>query len=348
MQKFFNITENTKIYILTPASVVTGGVELLHQLCDVLNANGANAYVVYQSNGEHIIPEAYRKYNIKIADEYVDSESNIIVVPEVYIYKLNNIKNAQILVWWLSVDNYFYNLQGSFLDNIKFNLKFGIECFIKKTIKKLFFKQISKKYSIYKLKNNKLVCCHACQSEYALSFLQKKDFQNLTMLSDYINEDYVFSNLLKKNKKNSIIYNPKKGLKFTKKLIKVAPDLDWIPIQNMSRAEVRQNMNNAKVYIDFGYHPGKDRMPREAAMCGCCIITGKLGAAGFQEDLSIDGEFKFNQTKRDITMIISKIRYELNNYETEINKFDSYRTKIMNEKKQFENDSLQLLTYNNV
>lgn len=29
-------------------------------------------------------------------------------------------------------------------------------------------------------------------------------------------------------------------------------------------------MRKAKVYIDFGFHPGKDRIPREAVMCGAC------------------------------------------------------------------------------
>lgn len=346
MQKYFNITESTKIFILTPAGVVTGGVELLHQLCDVLNRNGANAYIVYQNKENKEIPDDYKKYNIKIADNYIDAEENIVVVPEVYIYKIPHIKKSQLLIWWMSVDNYFYNSQGSFLDNIKFSFKFGIESFIKRFIKQVFYRQKSKKYSIKKLKNNVLVCCHACQSAYALDFLKNKGFQNLEMLSDYINEDYVFSTILMENKKNNVLYNPKKGIKFTKKLIKAAPELNWIPIKNMTRAEVRQNMNNAKVYIDFGYHPGKDRMPREAAMCGCCIITGKLGAAGYQQDLSIEKEYKFNQTKRDIIKIVNKIRFELSNYETEIVKFEDYRAKISNEKKLFERDALQLLTHN--
>ena len=30
-----------------------------------------------------------------------------------------------------------------------------------------------------------------------------------------------------------------------------------------------------KLYIDFGGFPGKDRLPREAVMHDCCIITGK-------------------------------------------------------------------------
>jgi len=42
-----------------------------------------------------------------------------------------------------------------------------------------------------------------------------------------------------------------------------------------------------KLYVDFGKHPGKDRMPREAAVHGCCIITGRRGAAGNPFDIPI-------------------------------------------------------------
>jgi len=33
-----------------------------------------------------------------------------------------------------------------------------------------------------------------------------------------------------------------------------------------------------QVYIDFGHHPGQDRLPREAVQCGCVVITGKRGS----------------------------------------------------------------------
>ena len=33
-----------------------------------------------------------------------------------------------------------------------------------------------------------------------------------------------------------------------------------------------------QVYIDFGHHPGQDRLPREAVQCGCVVITGTRGS----------------------------------------------------------------------
>ncbi len=41
-------------------------------------------------------------------------------------------------------------------------------------------------------------------------------------------------------------------------------------------------MRKAKLYIDFGYHPGKERMPREACLLDCCLIIGKDGSAKYK------------------------------------------------------------------
>ena len=94
----------------------------------------------------------------------------------------------------------------------------------------------------------------------------------------------------------------------------------------------------SKVYIDFGHHPGKDRFPREAASCGCCIITGMKGAAKYYEDVSIPAEFKFESNKKEIANIISKIEECFNNFDSESLKFDDYRKKIKLEEQKFERD----------
>ncbi|WP_216074700.1 hypothetical protein, partial [Acinetobacter baumannii] len=48
----------------------------------------------------------------------------------------------------------------------------------------------------------------------------------------------------------------------------------------------------AKVYIDFGEHPGKDRLPREAAMMGTVVVVGMRGAAAFDEDVTLPPAYK--------------------------------------------------------
>lgn len=141
-----------------------------------------------------------------------------------------------------------------------------------------------------------------------------------------------------KQKSNKVLYNPKKGYRFTKRIIKRANDLEWVPIKNLTTTQVKELLLQSKVYIDFGNHPGKDRFPREAAMCGCVIITGKRGSAKFCEDVPIDDVFKFKDSRKNINKIVTKIKECLNNYDTKNKKFENYRNYIKGEKEQFKKD----------
>lgn len=87
----------------------------------------------------------------------------------------------------------------------------------------------------------------------------------------------------------------------------------------MTRDEVAKLLSTAKVYIDFGNHAGKDRIPK-AAISGCCVITGKDGSAKFYEDVPIDEEFKFKTINKNIPLIVEKIKHCFDNYEFESKK----------------------------
>ena len=176
------------------------------------------------------------------------------------------------------------------------------------------------------------------QSEYAHDYLIKHGKKNCYRLSDYINPIYISDQERFENKEDIVLYNPKKGKKFTEKIIHTSPQLKWIAIENLSTEEVYKLLQRGKVYIDFGNHPGKDRFPREAAISGCCIITGKRGAAAYYKDIPIDDEFKFEDVDSSISQIISKIENCLNNYENEIKKFYEYRCYIRSEYKLFIDD----------
>ena len=141
-----------------------------------------------------------------------------------------------------------------------------------------------------------------------------------------------------KQKCNKILYNPKKGYRFTKEIMKKAKELEWVPIQNLTTWQVKELLLQSKVYIDFGNHPGKDRFPREAAMCGCIVITGRRGSAKFYNDVPIDDKFKFKDSKKNIEKIVTKVRECLDNYDTQIKEFHDYRKYIRNEKEQFNKD----------
>lgn len=330
------IYPDTRIYIHCPAGVVTGGAELLHQLANELNNIGRNAFIVYYGSCSHVTPQDYDGYNIKLSETIEDLPNNIEIIHEGIYNKLTENKYTQKILWWLSVDH-FYNSSQDFLaikDLLSFKPYLALKAIIKRIYKPLFRgeKLITKPLTIKYLKN--INALHAYQSEYAQNFLQNHGFKEIIALKDYINTEHS-SNGIFTEKEDIILYNPKKGLKFTNKLISASPNLKWIPLINMSREEVIRIMRKAKLYVDFGYHPGKDRLPRECAINGCCIITGMKGSAAFYEDIMIPKEYKFKEKETSIQDIISKIEYILGNYDIIIHEFSHYRKAIQLEYSEF-------------
>ena len=116
----------TTFYVYCPAGKVTGGAELLHQFVDVLNNNNFDARIVYYGDAEHIVPNDYKKYNIKISEKIEDASNNVIVLFEGYFNALEKIKQAKVVLWWLSVDNFYICQSGNLdlIDAFRFNKKF--------------------------------------------------------------------------------------------------------------------------------------------------------------------------------------------------------------------------------
>ena len=107
------------------------------------------------------------------------------------------------------------------------------------------------------------------------------------------------------------------------------------PLENMNNQEMVNAFTKAKLYVDFGNHPGKDRIPREAAMFYCCIITGRKGAANNDEDIPILAKYKIDEDKSEIDAVKKVIEETVYNYENQLSDFHTYREKILSEKKLF-------------
>ena len=323
------LKKDSTVYVLCPAYIKTGGPELLHQLVYSLNANRVNAKITYynldESNKDYTNDD-FKKYitDYKLINEVEDLEKNVIVIPETNVELIKKFKQARTVIWWLSVDNYEIHHNYSLRKQ-----KLGLKSAIKGKIKDIL---TGGNKDLFKAKY------HLCQSYYAIDFLEKKEINNSIYLSDYINDSYLETKVDYSKKEDIVLYNPKKGFEFTEKIIEKTPEIKWIPIENMTTEQVKELLLKSKVYIDFGNHPGKDRFPRETAICGCCVITGTRGAAKFENDVPILKEFKFNDDDKNIDIIIEKIKSCLNNYENEICKFEKYRNFISSEKEKFNDD----------
>ena len=328
------MNNNQKFIIPCPGNVVTGGAECLHQLCDALNVLGFESFIYYYSavEKELSIPADYQHYNIKKINFINDSDEIVLVLHEAVFNYILNFKKTKFIFWWLSVDNLYTSSRKylSLVDYFKLNPYSFLRVLASRSY---FFIKEQKNYfknnvSIQDLSKMKVINLY--QSSYAKSFLTENNFSNIYPLLDYINLDFKYE--VNQDKKDIIAFNPKKGYAFTKKIISRAPHFNWIPLINLNRSQVKDVLRNAKVYIDFGNHPGRDKIPREAAMSGCCIITGRKGSANFYEDVAIKDEYKIDDNTKNVSMIIKKIEDIFENYNDRIQDFEHYREEIQNGK----------------
>jgi hypothetical protein len=203
-------------------------------------------------------------------------------------------------IWWLSVDNN----HGKFQD----------------------------------FSNSKIT--HFYQSFYALDFLQKNGAEKYLPLFDYIPSKYVESTYDITQKKNIVCYNPVKGLGITNQIKSLNPDIKFVPIVGMDESQIIELLKTSKIYIDFGHHPGRDRIPRESAILGNCVITNSTGSAGFYNDIPVSKEFKTSNVEE----IGNSIRNCFENFESVIGEYSLYRSSIKNQKEQLHNLAKQYFT----
>ena len=308
-----NISENTKFYIVCPAGAQTGGPEALHVLGFELRKLGINAIMNYvmtkeinvDQSSSDVVGERFKIFNVPYVFDIQDEEDNVYVVPEVFPSLLNKYMHVQKVFWWLSVNNYIGGVEAiSLTDAVDFD-------------------------------DDSIL--HLAQSHYAMELLKIAGVKRKHFLSDYLREDFCTQNVdfSGRNRENIILYNPKKGYETTQKIISAAPELNFVSLSDMTPPQLRDLMQKSKIYIDFGHHPGKDRLPREAALQGNIIITGNKGAAAFDEDLPILPKYKLDQSNLDINEVVSLIKTCLQDYDKHIQDFSYYRQWIKLDKEKF-------------
>jgi hypothetical protein len=331
------ISPNSIVYVVCPLDIQTGGTELCHQLVDNLNNKGIISYMTYVSKDFNIIdaqiPSGFKKYNVKVCAEIVNTKENIIVFPETYMFLIKklNVDKMSYIFWWMSLDNYF-NISSIF-GYLKFSNK-TFKGIISKTIN-----FITRRYPIMTFADLRKIegrSLNVFQSTYVNQFLLNQKIYNQLALSDYINLEFLNLDSTDVIKEDIILYNPLKGFKITKKIINKMEGFNFVPLVNLNRSQLSALMRRAKLYIDFGNHPGKDRIPREAVMNNCCIIVGKNGSARFFQDLPIYEDYKFDN--QDVELVCERIAYVMNNYNKCISDFDFIKKRIYQEKSIFEEE----------
>ena len=305
-----------KITILCPRANATGGTELLHQLGYKLNMFGYDAFMYYYGDVDDrpTVHPHFLKYNVPATGAMEDAPGNVFIYPEAVASSLKSVKDqlpsSKHVLWWLSVDNAFMTPPLE--------------------------KEISS--------DNGLI--HFVQSYYADNYVRtvlSVPDDRLFYLSDYINNDYLNKNTIR-NREDVVLFNPRKGFERTASLIKSSDHrIKWRALAGLMPEEIPDVLQTAKVYIDFGNHPGKDRFPREAVSCGCRIITGRRGAAANTKDIPIPDVFKVSDDTEDHT-ILALIYSLIEDYDNTGEIYGQYRRMINEEFHSFETDTLNVFS----
>lgn len=322
--------KSEKVYVYLPGRIPCGGAELAHQLVDYLRNHDKEAYMVYGEDVRKVqkapVMDYYEKYNIETSIIIEDTPNNVLVLPETAFEVAKHYTNIQIACWWMSVDNFVQH--ELHYHHYQWDKEKTVYQNIRKWFHVMLYHLPIKDFDVlYYLKKQQHRVIHLYQSKYACEYIKSHDIYKSFPLSDYINSELLPTYPIDKDRKeNIILYNPKKGLEFTKKVIQAMPKYRFIALQGMKRNELQECFDKAKLYIDFGNFPGKDRLPREAVMHDCCIITGRNGASAYFEDVPILDKYKFDTLDSSIHAICEQIRNVMCNYEALVSDFEDYKT----------------------
>jgi len=334
------INQDTTFYIICPANFASGGPEDLHQLAAELRNNGYNVFMHYLEYKKKKFPspvhKEYDHFRLPYAEKIKNHPQNVLIYPETYCLYLwdKRYSKAQKVVWWLSVTNFFLTLKKrqDYLERKNKN----------------FFKRLYKNQTVPTLENVKETdVLHVAHSYFSLDFLKQNNFNILGQVQDYMDDMFYENEEIRSIKQDIVIYNGVKNGEFLEKIKLKSTNLVWLEMKNMTLIEIAECMKKAKVYVDFGYHPGKEKMPREACLLDCCLIIGKEGSAKFKEDMPIKDEYHFEKKDENIPQIINVIRDCLLNYNTKINDFSDYKNVLLKEKETFSSDVRKVFLHKN-
>ena len=323
-------TNIVKVQVVCPAQLTTGGPESLHNLVKQINNLGVLAELVYYPySSQFEISKGYAQYAHK-ATVLDDSASTLIVFPETLAMHGFAIRHAKVAIWWLSVDHFLQTKYHTWRDQLRY-LRLALR-------RHRPFRGVR---ALNKFQ-------HYSKCHYDASYLDENKIVHMP-LAGPISEEYIQAGMgMDINnisvRKNQILFNPKKGAETVALLMDKFPQYHFIPLRQFNAQELLEVYAASKLYIDFGNHPGKERMPREAAVMGCCIVTNTRGSAHNAFDVPIPAEFKLEESDGNfLAKFHGLVEQAFHHYEQTTALFASYRASIMHEPEQQRLDIAHIL-----
>ena len=296
------MTSQALIVAVCPSGVVTGGPEAAHQLVAMANEiSPGSGYICYHPFDED--HEVPEAYRVYGTPSIRRDEipEHALVVIPEIWPEMIETFNQRCAFWWLSVDN-FWNWGG--------NTEAMLTAVVQLT-----------------------------QSEYARRHVAEKFGVEPLMLTDYINTSFGPTADVEKHLRVAV--NPAKGKQSIEVFTQWYPDIDMIELKDMTREEVAAELAASAIYIDFGHHPGRDRMPREAALSGVVVITTDTGAAANHVDMPINRWYKVATMEE----VGERVHAVLNDLPRHVAAQEYYREVVHGQREVFRAEVRQLLDF---
>lgn len=314
-----------KILILIP-TWTTGGAEALCQLADELKQQNfqvnflvvfdnltniekkyynGNWYICAQHN--NLIPTIYQnKYITEYLNyDFILNNSSLVIFPEIWVDLIPFFYPAKAALYWLSIHNFY-------------------ACHLN-TISKLLVAHNRPDF---------LNCIHLSDSPWIKKELQKINV-NSTLIEAPISKYYTENISDSFEKKDTIVFNPKKGSELAHLYKNLNPNNNYFALENLTEQQVIEALDSAKIYIDFGHFPGKDRIPREALARGCIVFLHNQNCASDYDSFPIDDYFRFNQVDIQNGILQNKVEKALKEFEHTSKKQANARAQLYYEHAKF-------------
>jgi hypothetical protein len=317
------------VLLLCP-EVKTGGPEALHQLAHAIARHGGLARLVYygpysrlEIEGDRVrcdtasspMPAHFAQYAPPVLHETRLTPHTLIVFPEPLSQLAATEAGYQRALWWLSLDN-------AMAQNPALAEGDGRAVFADPRL------------------------LHFHQSDYAARFLRENGAAHYLPLSDYTDPQFIHRSLVTEDnppiadRAQIVCFFPNKGADLAARFLEDATSLrqriDFVPIRDMTKAQVRATLFGARIYIDFGHHPGKDRVPREAAIAGAVVLLHAAGAARCFPDHPLPDAYRFTEADIASGALHSRVAAILDNPTPHFAAQRGYRQAILLERYRFD------------
>jgi hypothetical protein len=314
------LSEFTRVVLFCPPAL-TGGPEAIHQLAHALNSQGVDAFIVYSGPGHTAglhdgrlvcanpahAPSmaAYARYRPRVAAEIPLGPETLVVAPEPWLDLPGAFAPCGGAVWWLSVDNALPR-HPQLADPAARRAA---------------------------LANRPLIHFH--QSAYARTWLAEAGVHRLYPLGDYTSEEFTERPATGPAPRALAAFNPEKGGQAAEGFFSGLPQYEALALRGLTKAQLREVFAERLLYVDFGAFPGKDRMPREAAISGSVVFVRRAGAADNDEDYDLPSFYRFDAAEAASGELAARLAAVAGDPQGHWDQQAAFRAQILGEKRGF-------------